>query len=360
MFKLINQFDLDVYVVLVFCALALSVLGVFLVLKKVSMVIDAISHSVLLGIVLVFLVVKNLNSPFLILGATVIGLLTFYLVELIGNNPRIKKDSAIGIVFTFFFALAIIIISVYIRDVHMDTDAALLGNIELTNQSELPKIIVVLLVNLGFIFLFYKELKIFIFDPALAAILGFSSLIINYCLMTLISVTAVISFDIVGSVMTIACIIGPASIALLLSKKLVNCILLSMWFAFVTSSLGYFLGIIWDLPVSGLISVVILVLFLLVLIFEPQNGIIAKIIKNYVQKKSFMIIAFLMHLYNNDKVCKINYLSKLKEELQWSCINYDRCIQKSLKLDYIVIKNNHIFLKPLGKQILEEKIASSI
>lgn len=100
--KLLNEFDFSVYAVLIFCSLALSVLGVFVVLKKVSMVIDAISHSVLLGIVLAFLIVKNLNSPFLIVGAALIGVLTVYLVELMGKNPRIKKDAAIGFVFTFF------------------------------------------------------------------------------------------------------------------------------------------------------------------------------------------------------------------------------------------------------------------
>ncbi|WP_349401636.1 ABC-type manganese/zinc/iron transport system, permease protein [Candidatus Phytoplasma solani] len=354
----INNFDMEVYAILIFCSLTLSILGVFLVLKKVSMVIDAISHSVLLGIVLVFLLIKRLDSPFLIFGATFIGILTVYLVEIMGKNPRIKKDAAIGIVFTFFFAIAIIIISIYIRDVHMDTDAVFLGNIELTHISALKKIIPILLLNFSFVFLFYKELKIFIFDSTLAAILGFSSIIINYLLMTLISVTAVISFDIVGSVMTITCIIGPAAIALLLSKKLLNCIFLSLWFSFVSSSLGYFLGIIWDLPISGLISVVILVIFLLILFFETKNGIVAKIIKNHFQKKYFMVISFLMHLNNNEKDQRSNQISKLREELQWSLSSYDKCLTKALKLNYITIKKNQVFLNDTGKQILAQKTSS--
>ncbi|CCP88016.1 metal ABC transporter permease [Candidatus Phytoplasma solani] len=353
--KLLNEFDFSVYAVLIFCSLALSVLGVFVVLKKVSMVIDAISHSVLLGIVLAFLIVKNLNSPFLIVGAALIGVLTVYLVELMGKNPRIKKDAAIGIVFTFFFAIAITIISVHIRNVHMDTDAVFLGNIELTNIKVLKKIIPILLINFGFIVLFYKELKIFIFDPTLAAILGFSALIINYLLMTLISITAVIAFDIVGSVMTIACIIGPATIALLLSKKLLNCIFLSLWFAFISSSLGYFLGIIFDLPISGMISVVILIIFLSVLFFEPQNGIIAKIIKNNLQKKYFMVIAFLMHLSNNEKHKRLNDLQQLQQDLQWSSFRYQKCLQKALNLGYVAIVKKQVVLKEEGKKALTKK-----
>ncbi|AGL90192.1 ABC-type Zn/Mn transport system,permease component [Candidatus Phytoplasma australiense] len=357
MLNITNQFDWEVYVVLIFCSLALSVLGVFLVLKKVSMIIDAISHSVLLGIVLAFLFIKQLNSPFLIIGGTLIGILNFYLVEIVGKNPRIKKDAAIGIVFSFFFALAILIISVFIRDVHMDTDAVFLGNVELTDVSVLKKIIPILLLNLGFIFFFYKELKIYIFDPVLASILGFSTFLINYCLITLISVTAVISFDIVGSVMTIASIIGPAAISLLLSKKLLNCILLSLWFAFVSSSLGYYLSMITDLPVAGLISMTILTIFLLVLFLEPKNGIVAKMFYNRLQKKSFMVISFLMHLSKNEKHQKENQILKLKEELQWSLTSYNKCVDQALKLGYIVIKKNQVFLKDLGKQILSQKIS---
>ncbi|MBP3059264.1 iron chelate uptake ABC transporter family permease subunit [Texas Phoenix palm phytoplasma] len=353
--KIIDNFEIDVFLVLIFCSLALSSLGVFLVLKKVSMVIDAISHSVLLGIVLAFLIFQDLNSPFLIIGAASVGVLTVYLVDLIFKNTKISKDSAIGITFTFFFSIAIIIISLWTRDVHIDTDAVFLGNIELTHIRQLYKIIPILITNIIFVIIFYKELKIFIFDPSLTNILGFSSCIINYILMTLSSITTVIAFDLVGSVMTIICMIGPAAISILLTKNLFNCWCLSLWISFVSSSLGYFLGIIWDLPVSGLISVIILILFLLVLFLEPKRGIIAKFIQQNIQKKNFMIITLLMHIENNNAKNKKNIIQEIKYDLNWSYSCFKKCIKKAQKENLIKNKNKELMLTNLGKKFLYKK-----
>jgi manganese/zinc/iron transport system permease protein len=353
--KIVNSFEIDIFLILVLCSLSLANLGVFLVLKKVSMVIDAISHSVLLGIVIAYLIVKDLNSPFLIIGATLIGILTFYLIELISKNSKISKDSAIGIIFTFFFSLAIIIISIYIRDIHIDTDAALLGHIELAHISQLYKIIPILILNLCFVIIFYKELKIFIFDPSLANILGFSSLFINYALMTLTSLTAVISFDVVGTIMAIVCMIGPAATAILLTKRLSIAWGLSLWISFISTSLGYYLGIYFDLPVSGLISVVILLIFLIVLYFEPKNGIIAKIVKNYLYKKSFMIIILLMHLENHFQQNEKNYINDVKKDLKWSSERYKKCLKKAIKLGYIINKNSELIITDFGRKYLYKK-----
>ncbi|WP_323847598.1 MAG: metal ABC transporter permease [Phytoplasma sp.] len=356
--KILESFEKDVFLILILCSLSLANLGVFLILKKVSMVIDAISHSVLLGIVIAYLFVKNLNSPFLIFGATLVGILTVYLIELISKNKKISKDAAIGIIFTFFFSLAIIIISIYIRDIHIDTDAVFLGNIELTHISQLYKIIPILILNLCFVIIFFKELKIFIFDSHLANALGFSSLLINYCLMTLVSLTAVISFDIVGSIMAIVCMIGPAATSILLTKKLFNCWLLSLWLSFVSTSLGYYLGIYFDLPVSGLISVVILVMFLLVLLFEPRNGLIAKIIKNYFHKKTFMIILLLMHLENHLKQNIKNYIHDIQSDLKWSSERYQKCLKKAIREKYIIKKNQELIITDAGRNYLYQKNTS--
>ncbi|MDV3168095.1 MAG: metal ABC transporter permease [Candidatus Phytoplasma stylosanthis] len=353
--KIVNYFETDVFLVLIFSSLSLANLGVFLILKRFSMIIDAISHSVLLGIVIAYLITKNLNSPFLIIGATLIGILTFYLIELISKNNKISKDSAIGIVFTFFFSIAIIIISTKIRGIHIDSDAVFLGNIELTNISQLYKIIPIFILNILFVVFIYKELKISIFDPSLSNILGFSTVLINYLLMTLVSVTVVISFDVVGSVMSIICMIGPASTAILLTKKLWSCWLLSLWIAFISVCLGYYLGIYLDLPVSGIISVVILVIFLIILCFEPKNGIFKKIIRNYFQKKNFMIIILLMHLDNNISKNKKNYIQEVKNDLKWSVKKYKTCLLKAIEIKYIKIEKKELILTEHGKKYLYEK-----
>nr|QOX89551.1 metal ABC transporter permease ['Parthenium hysterophorus' phyllody phytoplasma] len=136
------------------------------------------------------------------------------------KHAQISSDGAISIILTFLFSIAIIIISNYTRNVHIDTDAVFLGNVELINLKQIYKILPILIINLIFIFLFFKEIKIFIFDPCLCSLLGFSTIIINYLLMTLVSLTVVVCFDIVGSIMVIACMIGPAMTAILLTSTL--------------------------------------------------------------------------------------------------------------------------------------------
>lgn len=101
--KIITNFEFDVFFVLILTSLSLSSLGIFLILKKITMIVDAMSHSILLGIVLSFLIVKNLDSPILILGATLIGIFTFYFINLLSKNKKIPEDASIGIVFTFSF-----------------------------------------------------------------------------------------------------------------------------------------------------------------------------------------------------------------------------------------------------------------
>ncbi|WBL31354.1 metal ABC transporter permease [Candidatus Phytoplasma sacchari] len=350
--KIIINFEFDVFTLLVFTSLSLSSLGIFLILKKITMIVDAMSHSILLGIVLSFLIVNNLDSPILILGATLVGVLTSYIINLFSQNKRISDDASIGIVFTFFFSLAIIIISMSIRNIHIDSDAVFLGNIELTHKTQIFKILPILFINLFFVCVFYKELKFFIFDPTLFLISGFSCKIVNSLLMLLVSLTAVISFDIVGSVMVISSFIGPAATAFLVSKNLFKCFLLSLWISFVNSSIGYFLGILFDLPVASLISFLNLIHFFLVLILEPKKGFIIRMIKNYQQKKDFMLITLLIHLANHRKQ-KIIF-SELNQNLKWSVIILKKYLNKAYKEDYIEFDKNYIILNNKGKFFLKE------
>jgi manganese/zinc/iron transport system permease protein len=349
--QIIQNFEFDVFIVLILTSLSLASLGVFLVLKKITMIIDAISHSVLLGIVLTFLLVNDLDSPFLILGATFIGIFTAYIIDLFAKNKRIPVDASIGIVFTFLFSIAIIIISMYIRNIHIDTDAVFLGNIELTHKKQIYKILPILILNLFFIFCCYKELKIFIFDPSLCLILGFSNTLINYILMFLLSLTSVISFDIVGSIMVISGIICPAATSILLSDNLFKCFLLSLWISFVNTSIGYFIGILFDLPVASLIAFLNLIHFFVLLLFENKKGILSKIINNYFKKRKFIMITLLIHLKNHKN--KI-IMKKLNQNLKWSSFILDKCLKKAIQLNYIEIKNNFVILTTSGKFFLDE------
>ena len=120
---------LEIQLIAILVAGACSILGVFLVLKSMAMVSDAITHTILLGIVLAFFIVHDLNSPLLIIGAGIIGVLTVYLVELLNSTRLVKEDSAIGVVFPLLFSIAVILISKYTKNVHLDVDSVLLGEL---------------------------------------------------------------------------------------------------------------------------------------------------------------------------------------------------------------------------------------
>ena len=169
--SLISYFAIsyESYFVLLTTAAACAVLSPFLVLRKLSMVSDAISHSVLLGIVIAFFIVKDVGSPFLIVGAAIFGVITVFAVEFLSGTGLVKNDDAVGIVFPMFFALAVVLITKFARNVHLDTDVVLMGEVIIAplNRIEfmgidLSKAFVqmgiLLVVNLLFVLIFFKEL----------------------------------------------------------------------------------------------------------------------------------------------------------------------------------------------------------
>ncbi|WP_334331093.1 metal ABC transporter permease [Candidatus Phytoplasma prunorum] len=346
------------YFAIVSTSVACSILGSFLILKKKSMLVDAISHSVLLGIVLSVLYQKDLSSSLLIIGATLTGLLTAYLSELLSNNKKVNEDASIGIAFSFLFSIAVIIIGLNIsgiKEAHVDVDAALLGDPNLVTLSRIFNILLVLILNIIFVLLCYKELKIASFDKALAVSLGFSVGLINYTLITLVSLTAVVSFDAVGSILVIALMIGPASTALLFTKNLFHSVLISILIAFLSAHIGYCLSILTDLPLSGLTAFIVLVLFLLVLFFAPINGIIYKIFNHRFQKNIFSSVNLLMHIQNHNQKQKKIDIEKIPLDLKWSLKFYKKCLKFLFEKEYIKFKDNCIILTSKGKEFLYKK-----
>ena len=201
--------------ILIITSLACAVLGVFLVLRRLSMVSDAISHSVLLGIVIGYFVTKDIGSVLLIIGASLFGVLTTVCIELLIKSKRVTEDASVGIIFPLFFSIAVILITRYARNVHLDTEVVLIGEIILAPLHRinflgisLPKALVqmslVLLINAAFIAVFYRKLKISSFDPVYAGVAGIAGTGLYYVFMALVSFTAVSAFESVGAILAIA------------------------------------------------------------------------------------------------------------------------------------------------------------
>ena len=274
--------NLTIQLIAILISISCSLLGVFLVLKSMSMLTDTISHTVLLGIVLSFFVVHDLSSPFLIVGATLVGLFTVYLVELLKNTNLIKEDAAIAVVLSILFSIAVILISKYTANIHLDIDAVLLGElafapfykIEIFGINIVKGILtsgIILILNIIFISTFFKELKISTFDKTLASVLGLFPTLVHYLLMTLVSVTAVVSFDAVGATLMISFMIGPAATAYLVAKNLKAMIFYSILVGCLSSIIGFHLARFLDVSISGSIAVVIGLIFFITLLIKRKK-----------------------------------------------------------------------------------------
>lgn len=272
--------------VVMITAVSCALLGVFLVLKNMAMVADALSHTVLLGIVLGYFIAGDLDSPILFVGAALFGVMTVYAIEYAVNKFAIQSDAATGLVFTLLFALAIILISKYARNVHLDVDVVLSGEVVFATLNTMEifgiqvpisfaRMFVMLVINLAFVAVTYQQLKVSIFDPVYAKSIGVAVGFLNLVLMTLVSITTVVAFDTVGAILVISLMVAPALSAHLLSKRLSIMLLVALLYGVINSVLGYYVAIYFNVSISGTIAFAGFVTFLLTLLFAP-NGLIGK------------------------------------------------------------------------------------
>ena len=323
---------LEILLIATVVSVACVIPGVFLVLRKVALMSDAISHAILLGIVVAFFIVKNLHSPLLIIGAALSGLLTVVLTEILIRSNLIKKDAAIGLIFPVFFSIGVILINVFASNVHLDNDAVLLGEIAFApldrfifNGTDLgPKslwmMIPILLINVVVLGGFYKELKLTSFDPGLAASLGFFPAAVNYLLMSVVSITAVGTFYAVGSILVVALMITPPETAYLLSKRVSTMVALSIVFGVISAVAGYGLAVWLDVSIAGMMATVTGMLFVFVLFFSSQQGLVVKYLNAKQQRINFaakMLVVQLLYHEGTENEARENSFENLITHMEW-------------------------------------------
>ena len=254
----------DLYIILtgILVAVSCSILGTFLVLRKMAMVGDAISHAVLPGIVLSFFITGSRESIWMLIGAGLMGIFTTLLIEWLHKKTKLQEDASIGVTFTFLFALGVLMISYFAENIDLDQECVLYGEIAyvplntiLIAGFELPKAIVmlaiVLLLILAVIFYFYKEWVITTFDAPYAASIGMSTVLWNYILMSMVSFTTVASFESVGAILVVAFLVVPASAAYLITDSLPKTLLFAVIFGILSSVIGYYTAYALDVSISG-------------------------------------------------------------------------------------------------------------
>ncbi|MEM7680492.1 MAG: metal ABC transporter permease [Planctomycetota bacterium] len=301
--------DLDLFPLLagVLAALTCGLLGNFLVLRKLSLMGDAISHAVLPGLVIAFLVSSSRNPMVMVCGAAVAGLATVVLIELVKTLGRVEPGAAMGVVFSVFFALGVLLIErAAVRHIDLDADCVLYGQLELLHWYGAPATWVGLwsmqtveavprqvwllagmfAAAVVFVGLFYKELRIAAFDPALATSQGVHAGAMHYALMLLVAAATVAAFEAVGSILVIAMLIAPAATARLLTDRLSVQIGASLVAALLASSSGYLSATaipgLFDAPsvsAAGSMTVAAGALLTLVVFVSPSHGVLARALR---------------------------------------------------------------------------------
>jgi len=292
-----------------FAALSCALLGNFLLLRRQSLMGDAISHAVLPGLVGAFLLTSSRSSLPMFLGALAAGILAVALIELVRRLGRLDSGAAMGVVFSIMFALGVLLIEqAAARHVDLDADCVFSGQLETITwflppdsprswtlgallgggPNALPRQVTTLaavtLIVIAFVALFFKELRITSFDPQLATALGFRSGLVSAALMALVAAGAVASFEAVGSILVIAMLICPAATARMLTDRLGAQVLLSALFALASALLGYYLGahaplhlgFTSGLSAAGMIATASGAFLAAAIIFSPSQGVIAR------------------------------------------------------------------------------------
>lgn len=274
-------------------AVSAGLLGCFLVLRRMSMVGDAISHAVLPGIVIAFLISGNREPLTILIGASILGLLTTFIIEYLHKKAKVQGDAAIGVTYTFLFAVGVILLSLFAGQVDIDQDCVLYGEIAYVpidtwitasgiNLGPRPIYLLggLLIVIVLFIIFFYKQLSLTAFDPGFASAIGISTVLWHYLLMGLVSITTVVSFESVGAILIINFLIGPPAIAYLITKSLKRMLIYTVIIGILIAFFGYQIAAYLDVSVAGCMAVTTGIIFGFCFIYTRYNS---KMKKKYIE-----------------------------------------------------------------------------
>lgn len=355
--------NLEIVIIAALVAASCALPGSFLVLRRMALMSDAISHSVLPGIVIGFFLAGSLDSPLPMLGAVLASMLTVVLTELLYRTKLVKTDAAIGMVFPAMFSVGVILVSLYAGNIHLDTDAVLLGELVfapldrmdvlgLSLPRSLVHMSVIFLLNLTLVVVFFKELKLSTFDPGLARSQGFRPGLLHYGLMLMVSITAIGAFDSVGSILVVAFMIAPAAAALLLTERLSLMLVISVAIGIASGIGGFFVAHSLDLSIAGSMATMTGVAFLVTYLFSPKRGMLTRILNTRRMKWEFALKMLAVHILHHEKSAEAGVECRpdhLIEHINWSESFASVVVEKAIHAQLIRIENSVMVLTGAGR-----------
>lgn len=363
------------------CGVAAALLGNFLVLRKMSMLGDAISHAVLPGLAIAFLISGSRASVPMFIGALIVGVLTAFFTEWIHRVGKVDEGASMGVVFTSLFALGLVLIVQTADRVDLDASCVLYGDIE--NAAVKPVVnflglgvppavrtlSIIMLVNILFVVLFYKELKISSFDPELSTSVGINARIMHYALMVLVAVTAVASFEAVGNILVVAMFIVPPAAAYMLTSKLSYMIWLSVLLAVLAAIIGHLAAT--QVPgwfgykstnTAGMMAVTSGMLLMIAVLFAPKRGVVIRWIQQLYLSHRILADDVIALLYRMHEARRGN--GSQSQSSQQATFNYIRetLLANAIALRFVLFRlrfGDQLEFKMGEYQLTEHGIASA-
>ncbi|HUF56564.1 MAG TPA: metal ABC transporter permease [Thermohalobaculum sp.] len=347
---------------------AAALLGPFLILRQNAMLSDAISHSIVFGIVVVWMATGAVAGPVQIVGAALTGVLTVVLTEVLVASRRVHDDAAIGLVFPVLFSLGVLLLNLYASDVHIDAHTVLLGEIGFVwlNTVEVGPYLVpravlwmgtMTLINLVFVLAFWKELKLATFDPLLAHAFGLMPRAMFYALLFLTSSTAVAAFDAVGAILFIAFIIAPPAAAYLLTDRLWKMLVIGVLISLLSTVLGYWLAVRLDVSIGGTMAAMTGVFLTLAWVLAPRHGLTAGLLRDLRRRRLDETRALVVHLATHEGTPEErheeNRAGALGPHLGWTDARAGTALRRSLAGGYVLREGEALHLTPKGRATAE-------
>ncbi len=338
-------------------AVTCGVLGCFVVLRRMALIGDALSHAILPGVVITYMVTGDTQPVPLLIGAMIAGLLASVLINLVSRHSRTKEDSSIGIVFTAMFAAGILLTGSLPRGTHFDLKCFLFGDALQVGTADLVTMAVISAIVLTLITALYHRLKLVSFDPLVAAAMGVSVGAMHYLLMGMLSATVVAGLKSTGVVLVVAMVITPASAAYQLTNRFAVMLWLSALFGAVSAAVGMSVAFVFNASTGPAMVLVATAIFAASMLLSPGHGVVFNRLRRWRLARHVRNEDVLKALYSLGPQPAATHLSALAAHLKMQPARIGRTLARLRREDLVTAVNaTEIALTPAGTRHAEEMV----
>jgi ABC-type Mn2+/Zn2+ transport system permease subunit/Mn-dependent DtxR family transcriptional regulator len=334
-----------------------GLIGAFIMLRRMSLLGDALAHAVLPGVVIGFMIAGK-GQLAIFIGAVISGFITVVLISYINRNSKIKEDTSIGVIFTGAFALGILLVS-QLKQVHIDLSSYLFGDVLGVSTDDIILSSIIMFAIIISVILFYKQLLITSFDPTMAMSIGISTAVVHYFLMSLLSMTIVTSLQSVGIVLLVAMLITPPATAYLLTDRMKPLLFLSAGLGTLSGVTGLFLSYYFNFSSGASMVLVSVTFFALAFFFSPKEGVLTRAIRRRKKAQLHLVEDIIKAIYKADRSTgREQVISNISFDLGISASRMKSIVRELIRLGMVNKETNTLTLTATGEKVALKLVRS--